>query len=411
MSSSTSGQTRILSDSAHQLLLRFGEHVSYRGGWQTIPSGGLWDSGTSDPEASVELPQFLESAEAMEFLGFTPEAALAIVQRFKDDSTFIKDDCILEYAKDQVTSSPDVGCPEDDWTSAIIAMGITQTLCQQILDPQFTDLRLTQTAYFWVFDTIKAKFDFLLALDGIILGYTPRALGPLSLQVRLGRSKKCLYTETRLSKNEAKRRPKPRLEIPSTQQSLLDTEFLLLKGGDCGRLNRVIRRKTDYENVNEIVNALSMPPGDFAGFDAALYCTTQWQAAYHDAKYAKARLRTSGQDFIDVGVLHILIPKELMAGAVDVQGDIWKEYVWNHRLQQTTPEHLRWLDEAPIVVGPVAKCSEEKFERMVESNEDYKALEPVNMSNGETTSQYCIREESLLSRINEHGRFWVDRLL
>ena len=127
-------------------------------------------------------------------------------------------------------------------------------------------------------------------------------------------------------------------------------------------------------------------------------------------KYAKARLRTSGQDFIAVGVLHILIPKELMAGAVDVQEDIWKEYVWNHRLQRTTPDHLRWLDEAPIVVGPVAKCSEENFERMVRSNKDYKALEAVKMGGGETTSQYCIREETLMRRINECGKFWVERL-
>ena len=298
----------------------------------------------------------------------------------------------------------------------MLAMGITQTLCHQILDPHFTDLRLTQNARFWVLDTIKAKFDFLLALDGIILRTTPRDLGPMSLDVRLGRSKKCLYTETRLLKNKAKRRPKPQLDFSSTQQSLLDTEFLLLKGGDWGRLNKVIRLKTDHKDVNRITNAVSMPPGDFTGLKAGLYCTTQMQAAYHYARYAKARLRTSGQDFIPVCVLHILIPKELMAGAVDIhedrwKGDIWKEYVWNHRLQLTTPDHLQWLDKAPIVVGPVAKCSENNLERLVESNKDYKALEALKMSDGETTSQYCIREESLMGRINEHGRFWVDRLL
>ena len=390
--------------------------MSYRGGWQTIRSGWLLASGAPDPESPVEIPQFLESAEAMEFLGFTPKAASDIVQRFQDASTFIEHDCILEYAKGQVRSSPDVGCPEDDWTSAMLAMGITQTLCQQILDPQFTDLRLTQNARFWVLDTIKAKFDFLSALDGIIIGSTPRVLGPISLEVRLGRSKKCSYAETKLLKNKAKRRPETQLVIPLTQQSLLDTEFLLLKGGDCGRLNRVIRLKTDRKDVNRIANALSIPPGDFTGLNRALYCTTQMQAAYHYAGYAKARLRTSGKDFIAVGVLHILIPKELMAGAVDIhedkwKGDIWKEYVWNHRLQLTTPDHLRWFDKAPIIVGPVAKCSEKNFERMIESNKDYKALEPVKMSGGETTSQYCIREESLINRINEHGRFWVDRIL
>ena len=411
MSSSTWSQTSVLIDSARQILLTAGEHISYRGGWQTIRSVALSDSIASDPEASVEVPQFLESAEAMEFLGFTPKAALDILQRFQDASTFIEDDCILEYAKGHVRSVLDVGCPEDDWTSAMIAMGITQTLCQQILDPQFTDLRLTQNAHFWVLDTIKAKFEFLLALDGIILGSTPGDQGPISLQARLDRSKKSSGTKTKLSENEAKRRPEPQLEIPITRQSISDTEFLLLKGGDCGRLNKVIRLRTDSKNVKRIVNTLSIPPGDFDGSKAALYCTTQRQAAYHYAEYAKARLRTSGQDPIAVGVLHIVIPKDLMAGAVNVQGDIWREYVWNHRLQRTTPDHLQWLDEAPIVVGPVAKCSEKNFVRMVRSSKDYKALEVVKMSDGETTSQCCIREESMIRRINERGRFWVERLL
>ena len=99
-----------------------------------------------------------------------------------------------------------------------------------------------------------------------------------------------------------------------------------------------------------------------------------------------------------------------MAGAVDVQGDIWKEYVWSHRLQRTTPDHLRWLDESTIIVGPVAKCSSENFVKMVGSNKDYKALKAVKMSGGETTPQYCIREQSLRRRINERGRFWVEKL-
>lgn len=57
-------------------------------------------------------------------------------------STFIEDDCILEDAKGYIRSVPDVGYPEDNWTSAIIAIGIMQTLYQQILDPRLTDLRL-----------------------------------------------------------------------------------------------------------------------------------------------------------------------------------------------------------------------------------------------------------------------------
>ena len=377
------------------------------GGWQTIRCMALSDSSSSDSEASVDVPQSLESPEAMEFLGFTHEAALEIFQRFQNASTILDDDCILEYAKGHVRSVPDVGCPEDDWTSAMIAMGITQALCQQILDPRFTDLRLTQNACFWVLDTIEVKYDFLLSLDDNVLGSKPSDQDLATLQVPLKRSKN---TVLKVSDKKAERKTKPQLESSVTTQPILDTEFLLLKGGDCGRLNKVIRLKTDSKDNNRIERVLSMPPGDFAGREAALYFTTQRQTANHYAEYAKFRLRTSGQDPITVGILHIVIPKELITGAVDVQREIWKEYTWSHRLQRTTPDHLGWLDEAPIIVGPVTKCSPENLVKMVRSNKDYKALEPVKMSDGETTSQCCIREQSLRRRINERGRFWVEKV-
>ena len=40
--------------------------------------------------------------------------------------------CILYYAKGRIRSVGDIGCPDDDWHAAIIAMGITQTLCEQL---------------------------------------------------------------------------------------------------------------------------------------------------------------------------------------------------------------------------------------------------------------------------------------
>ena len=41
---------------------------------------------------------------------------------------------------------------EDDWNSAMAAIGITQSLYEQILKPGFSDLRLTCNAQCWVID-------------------------------------------------------------------------------------------------------------------------------------------------------------------------------------------------------------------------------------------------------------------
>jgi hypothetical protein len=352
---------------------------------------------------------FLESAEAMEFLGFTREAARDIFERFENASRSIEDEYILDYAKGHVRSVPDVGCPNDDWHSAIIAMGITPTLCEQILDPEFTDLRLTQNARYWVIDTIVAKYLFLASLDNNVLGLRPSDQGPVSLQARLQRSKKSSGLSSELLKQEAERNPEPQLQTSATTQALSDTELLLLKGGDCVGLKRAIRLGTDTEDINRIQNVLS-PPGDFAGGVYGLYFTKQRQTAYKYAAYAKKRLQTAGEDPIAVGILHVIVPRELTTESVEIHGEIWQEFVWNHRLQRPTPHHLRWIDKAPLIIGPVVKHSPAKFEKLVKNGMNHKALQPLKLQGGGSASQHFLKGEDLWPKINERGRFQLETL-
>ena len=223
--------TQVLSQSAYHVLSESGEDIPIHGGWQTLRCVALSESSSSSSEASVEIPTFLESKEAMEFLGFTTEAAQRIHERFEEASQHIEGESILDYAKGQIRSVPDVGCPEDDWNGAILAMGITQTLSDKILDPEFRDLRLTQNASYWVRDTIEAKFLFLTSLDSNILGLRASAQGPVSLQARLEQSKNLL------AQARKRRSTKPKQE-PQTRQAISDTELMLLKGGDYARLQK-----------------------------------------------------------------------------------------------------------------------------------------------------------------------------
>lgn len=102
--SSISEQTQVLRQSAYHVLSEFREYVPVRDGWQIIRYVALSESSSSSLEASVEILTFLESAEAMEFLGFTREAARDIFERFKNASTNIEDEYILDYAKGHVRS-------------------------------------------------------------------------------------------------------------------------------------------------------------------------------------------------------------------------------------------------------------------------------------------------------------------
>ena len=335
--------------------------------------------------SSSSIPTVLESLETLEFLGFTSEAGKRILERFNNSLDLIEDPCILDYAKGQIRSFPDVGCPEDHWNSTMLVMGITQTLCDKILDPEFTNLRLTQNARYWVLDTIEAKFRFLTSLDDA------NVLGQMQ---------------------KKQRHPQPQVQPSTTpSQPISATEVVLLKGGDCARLQKAIRLSTDSTDVNRIQNVASAPPGDFAGLEMALYFTQQRQFAYQYASYARTRLRTApGDDPIPVGILHVVIPKELMTGGVHIDGEIWREFVWNHKLQRPIPEDLRWVDEANVVSGPVVRCSPAEFGKLVRGGMGYRALELLEVAGGELASQCSFKGANLMRKINQEGRFRIEIL-
>jgi hypothetical protein len=408
--SSSSFQTPVLNQHTYHLLSESGEHISIRDGWQTIRCVALSQSSSSDSEGSVEVPTFLESLETLEFLGFTPEAGRMILARFENALDLVEDPCIFDYAKGHIRSMPDVGCLEDDWNSAILAMGITQTMCDKILDPEFSDIRLTQNARYWVIDTIEAKFLFLTSLNTNVLGSKVSDQGPVSLQARLERSKKSSSASSQPQKYKAEREPQPQILASAVPQAISDTELVLLKGGDCGRLQKAIRVGTDLKDVNRIENVRTIPPGDFAGIAVGLYFTKQRQVAYRYASYARNRFLTDGEDPIAVGILQVVIPRELTAGSVDIYGAKWQEFVWNHRLQHPTPDHLRWIEKAPMVIGPVSTCSPDKFMRLVHDGMDYRALEPLRLAGGESVTQYFLKEADLMRKINEQGRFQIETL-
>ena len=408
--SSSSTLTQVLNKATYQVLSESGEYVAIRDGWQTIRCVALSESSSSDSEGSIEVPIVIESLETLEFLGFTPEAGKRILARFEDASDLMEDAYLLDFAKGQIRSVPDVGCPEDDWNSAILAMGITQTLSDKIMDPEFRDLRLTQNARYWVIDIIEAKFLFLTSLDTNVLGSRASAQGPVSLQARLERSKKSSGASSQAQKHKAEREPQPQLQTSAAPQAISATESILLKGGDCARLQKAIRLDTDLTDVNRIQNARSTPPGDFAGFAMGLYLTKQRQVAYQYASYTRKRLETAGEDPIAVGILQVVIPRELTAGSVDIYGETWQEFVWNHRMQRPTPDHLRWIDDAPMVIGPVVMCSPDKFKKLVHDGMKHEALEPLKLAGGETASQYFLKEDDLMRKINEQGRFKIEIL-
>ncbi len=404
--SQTSSRNRILSDRARQTLSHLGEELPTGEGWQVIRVVAVSES-SSDSDASVNIPEVLESPEAMQFLGFTETAAAAIYARYLQGSVAYQDEEIIEYAKGCIRSGTDAGTQSDDWDAAIASMGIRSDVRQQIMDPRFQHIRLTANAMHWVRDTIMAKYDYLTALDRTVIGSEP-----VSLEARMRNPGQSSGggggSSSKPSNQGTANPPQPQIATATIEKTVQHDEVELLKGTSIDRLSAAINLESDTRN--RIQNVVSKAPGDFSGDEAILYLSKQRQVAYEYATYAQTRVREQGEDLVGVGILHVIIPRDLLANSAEVYGLDWKEFVWNHRLQLPTPERLAYIDEADVIVGPILKCSQAAMMKHRDVNRNFTVLEPMKLSAGEMTEWCALKGISLHRNINRRGRFWVERL-
>ena len=173
-------RTPVLSEEALNRLREYGEPVTSDGGSLWISLSAISSSPSSKNDTTkIHIPQYLESVQALEFLGFAPAPAQEILDRFNSAFEEHPHAQILDYATDYVRSAPDGVSPEDDWEGALESMGVKESLKDSILNPSHADIRMTETASYWVLDTMDAKNAWLKGLNSDIL--TPGVL-----EARLG---------------------------------------------------------------------------------------------------------------------------------------------------------------------------------------------------------------------------------
>jgi len=128
-------------------------------------------SSISDEEA-VDIPEVLNSRETLEFCGLSAEISSCIYDSWEQQQQIPGE---LGYGNDVITEAKyfvtkmaereDAWLPEHDWRRALANMGASRRLCDAILDESFTNLRKTQSASYWVLNTIEIAWEFLEGLD------------------------------------------------------------------------------------------------------------------------------------------------------------------------------------------------------------------------------------------------------
>ncbi|KAL8907601.1 MAG: hypothetical protein Q9207_001338 [Kuettlingeria erythrocarpa] len=418
--------TRVISSEASAYLALEGNSSVSEGGWLRlrVRDVSLSSSSSSDQdEARVTIPTILESVQALIFIGFHDQAANAIMHRYTLASAHEENPDILSFAKGHVRSAGDASLPWDDWEAAMAEMGVKTSLQDAIMDPRFEALRLTQSAMFWVLDTITTKYMYLLSLDREVLGLPRgprRSEGYVQFESRLSgehprssSTKETQPSSSKAGKSTVGFSPSPARHVGATNHEVGNGEVEFLKGGAYVRLLRAIRTARDPPNavVNRLENIYSAPPGDFTSSQLAIYLTKQRGVAHRYMEYARHRVTEQGRDIVAVAILHLIIPTDLLDNHAQLFGAEWKEYVMNCRLQtQPFPTHLEWLLDTPIITGPILKANDAMVQELVGDERNFEALEPWRLANGASAQQQCIKSDQVVRNINRQARMWLELL-
>lgn len=158
---------KVLSPDALETLSDLGEPARLLlNGWRSISVSSY---SSTDTVATIALPEDIDSIAGLEFRGFTAEAAASTREQYKKAREEYAPFDIIKYATGYIRAARDSRNDDrEEWKEAMRDMGMDEKTCDRIVTPGFDDIRLCQTAKYWVLETVKDRYAFLNALDFLI---------------------------------------------------------------------------------------------------------------------------------------------------------------------------------------------------------------------------------------------------
>ncbi|TGO24780.1 hypothetical protein BPAE_0095g00370 [Botrytis paeoniae] len=123
---------------------------------------GLSEDSRVDTKDFIMIPEFLES-ETIEWLGWTPKKAAELWNNWKEiQETEEEQGTIFEvdFMSQALGYIPrrDLEDSSSDWEEHMRGWGINEELIAAIMDVEFTDVRCTKSAQYWVTDTMEIRY-------------------------------------------------------------------------------------------------------------------------------------------------------------------------------------------------------------------------------------------------------------
>ena len=299
----------------------------------------------SGPPYAIEIPEMITSQAALRYVGFSDEAAATVWNIWETrpaDFPFTLEQTAVRSIK---SSTIDAEGLEDDWRGLMETWGIKESLIDRILAPEFSDIRTSRSAKFWITQCMTRLWR---SLERIQRASRQRLLkhkhGVNSMR-RVGAEWPVHLAPSVLS-------PALRLRggaIPEASEASENTpgSLILYRGMDYAPTKGLVDEDTGEYNLQRIYDD---PPTDFrGGAGYIVYFALEKAMAERYAKYIKHMVGVERTCILEMEIPNSLITQ--MEPVVLRYGDAWKKILWASRRSEKYPKPLSHFQGKPLYIG------------------------------------------------------------
>ncbi|KAK6336857.1 hypothetical protein TWF718_009646 [Orbilia javanica] len=363
-----------------------------------IDGAGLFSSADiHETRDFVEIPVFLQSKETIEAIGFNKEKAHAIWalwEKLPDDeripSTFIR--FVLDVITEE-TFGQKALIAGDNWGPYMDTLGISSSLKEAILLPEYEDIRFTASCQFWILDSVEWAYHALaslrrrfedtrrhfesLGLKGGEKMQLPRtksiSKGPSLLSPRSRKQKSSVHggsqardsypgadaASSQFRFDGGSDSPGEQHEIKKEESTESTLDQISTKLYRATTLDRALKFYNEHTGVVEELE-FGSSPGDLGGRTELTYWTPQREVADKYAGWLKRKLKLAIVIITEVEISEKLVkslePVYLWATTNESMNPKFQEFTWlcrNGKDHHRIPPHLRYLLDCNLLIANI----------------------------------------------------------
>jgi hypothetical protein len=346
---------------------------------------------------SFIVPEFIESPEALEYIGWGEKKAADIWARWEivkqiesNEATF--EHGFLEYALSAIPYLK----PEDrqeDWETEMLNWGVGAELRAAIMDEGYTNIRLTESAQYWVKETMEIRY---LSLERLQRDSQMRAQTSATSTSSTTSTNNAPSTNNAASTNNATDiRENPVVITQFATSPTVPGRLALYKAIAKDRVGQDPAGKISIESL------FSGTPSDFRGAGGSTLCfTPTLEVAEHYRGYIRRRYNGAAPLMLQLLVTNSFI--EALPSFILRFGDLWKEIVFTSRRGLRLKGDLKRIHQLPLIIGPIA-CSHNKTISSLDDYHQISSVRHVLYVNDSEAIQYVFQGEDMVDRLEECG--------